>query len=463
MNNRITVLIIIFLLIPALSIAGTAYYVDSKAPNGGNGSYAKPWNSIQQVNSYSFSEGDDLYFRAGATITMTTSLGIYWGGSANDRVIIGSYYGRDQFGLFGSSRPILDGKNSVPNYDYDGLINYKGSGYVTIQDLELRNSYSKGINLTPKNFSKYNVIKNCRIKNSGRQAISLARTSHGLIENCYIERTSQRKIKVPGSTNPVHAGAGIEITGMSDETSAQYNVVRGCTITKSFESVGVYKGAKNTTIENNTIYDFAQVGVYVANARYAVIRNNLIYESANSWLPGNGRDALIWIDSEGNVSNIIKVTGHIEIYNNYLAGGDAGIRLVCSSNHLGVYQSNNKIYGNRFVDCNDNFQFRKTDPNWRNNRIYGNYSFIFTDGLNHYNRSSPPGVTWENNYFNSGVSGDAAFNAKINKVSLVKEAGWRSLGIGNVTTSFFKLKSEPLSDAAIIPKAPNLRIESSTH
>ena len=445
--NRSKLLIILLIIaVPSIGFAGTAYYVDPRV-------WAMATDLtivrgiVSHINAHRFSTGDDLYFRAGTILKMTAKLTIDWDGSATDRATIGAYYGKNKFGLGDNARPVLDANNSVPTGDYEALIEYERTGgYVTIQDLQLNDSYSKGISMsykyTPERyFTQHNIVRNCYIKNAGRQGIVFARASNGLIENTIVEGASSRRIML-ASGNYAYGGAAIEITGMNNEDVTRNNTVRGCTLFNNFETLGIYKGAINTTVENNTIYNFVQVGIYVANARKAIIRNNIVYEPETSFWPGDGRDPLIWIDSEGHVTNIIKVTGECEIYGNFLAGGSSGVFLLSNSNDIGVYQSGNVIYNNRIIDCTENFRFHKTDPQWSGNQIYGNYSFVTTEGFVQSNSYSPPGVTWTGNYFNSSVSGNAAINSHINKVFLSKETGWRSLPEGGVNASIFKFTNE---------------------
>jgi hypothetical protein len=74
-NARVTFLIAVLagclLLIsgsPALA-AGTTYYVNCAAASDGNGSSTSPWNNLATVNSKTFAPGDSLLFNRGTTCT----------------------------------------------------------------------------------------------------------------------------------------------------------------------------------------------------------------------------------------------------------------------------------------------------------------------------------------------------------------------------------------------------------
>lgn len=439
-------LLTVFLLFLTSSTAwaGTAYYVDPTAAGGGTGTYASPWNSIAQVNAKAFSAGDDVYFKAGTTLTMTTHLLVDWHGTESDPVVIGAYYGKGLFGLNNAARPILLGNKitPVPSGIYTALIHYVGPGYVTVQDVHVKNSYGLGFQLSEGYYadgrrSIGNVVRNCITQDSGRQGILLARTSYSLVEDCFVDGASQTPEPLASGVIG-YGGGGIEISGMNRETSV-HNVVRGNTVRRAGESIGNYLGARYTIIENNIVYDMGRVGIYAANSRDGVIRNNIVYwnnpeESQNHLAPRMPlRAGLIHIDAEGHVATTIKVTGGWEIYGNYLAGGRVGIWLECNSNQYGVYQVNNKIHDNVIVDCDRNFWIHQAVTGWTGNEIYNNYSFLFTSGFVHYYAdSSPIGVTFSGNHYNTLVNtpaGNAATGAVYDDPDLVRVTGWRDMPV----------------------------------
>ena len=471
MKKLCFLIVLICLFFPALGYSGTTYYVDPTASGGGNGSYAHPWNNIAQVNAHRFSTGDDVYFKAGSKLEMTNKLTINWDGSASDRVIIGAYSGDRIFALGGEERPILRGSYrrggvKVPSSDYDALIhcNYKGAEFITVRDLALLESYSGGISFGARTSMSNIEVNNCVVKDSGRQGIVFAATKNSLIENCYVEKVCQRKISVKGGKER-NSGAAIVLIGGGSETLSMYNTIRGCTVTKAFEGIGVYRSSRYALVEKNFVYDVVEISIYVNNARNATIRNNLVYMPGKTWQPQKDLHNLIQLDSEGHIKEILKLAGEHEVYGNYLAGGRYGILLASRSNKLGVHQKNNKVYNNRIVDCQYNIGLSKANKEsmvdvfgWKNNQIYDNYSFAYSTGTGHTNVRTWPGVTWDGNFFNSAVEGDAANNAIINKVELKNKSGWRSLAAGILDASRFELTSS--ASAGSPPAATNLRIVS---
>jgi len=110
------------------------------------------------------------------------------------------------------------------------------------------------------------------------------------------------------------------------------------------------------------------------------------------------------------------------------------------------YAYDNKIHDNIIVDCNKNFKFGHNNANWNGNEIYDNYAFIFDENSVGYiqsNNYNPYGVTWDNNFWNTAVSGNAADNQNTNNIELVKKTGWRDLTYGEVDVSYFDFLGSP--------------------
>ena len=453
--------VLAILLIPSLCF-GANFYVDptyNGANGSGNGSYSRPWTTIDQVNNYSFSTSDDLYFRAGTRLYMKNRLRINWSGKANNRVVVGAFYGENKFGLGGKARPILDGlKNTVPTKgSYSGLIEARDiAGYVTIKDLEIRDSGGAGIRLgnnsSATSFKNtYCTISNCTITRPWRRGIEVARSSYNLIEN--------NKISYPsyGQNKPDRImGAGIEITGMNNESLTQNNVVRGNTVHGgSAEGIGLYQRARYNIVENNIVYDCRTYHIYLDKTKNNTVRNNLVYSTA-----GGDTGSGIAVASELHVYEYESSLGWHDIHDNYIAGLRNGIKVSIPDGAKEGHK-NISIYNNRLVDNYKNLNFSNDNiGDWADNKIYRNYSFIFTAGLKHSGDMSPRSFTWDRNYYNnnySTVTGNAARNAIFNNISLQKTSGWGNLQPGQVDKSFFAFGGETSSSSPNTP--PNLRIE----
>ena len=106
-------------LVSVCFVSSAEYYVDFSASVDGDGSFESPWNNIRSVNLNSMSTGDDVYFKVGTIREITAQedkLIVNWGGTANDRAVIGAYYGKGLFGLNGLERPVLDGNGNTQRH-----------------------------------------------------------------------------------------------------------------------------------------------------------------------------------------------------------------------------------------------------------------------------------------------------------------------------------------------------------
>jgi hypothetical protein len=453
------------------NVNSAIYYFDPTATSGtGVGTYTNPFYTVNQFNDKSFLIGDDVYFKVG-TITHLLSgerFNIDWDGSESNPAVIGAYYGENQFGLNGGERPIISGLvNGVRTGGglYGGAIQYlkmNAIGYVHIKDLHITGVTGSGVTMSGRDAIggegssiEYCRIENVKTTNTASMGLGLYYSFHGLIQDCIVEDSNQR-IRSEDPTSPYVTGDGIDINAMQHEGRSKYNTVRGCTVARAYEGIGVYQGPVYTTIENNTVYDCRTYHIYVSNSEKAVIRNNLIYSTLESRaipIDGSGGSGIVH-DAEGHNPNVkIHLLGGLEIYGNKIAGMSGGIKLVDNSYHLGVYQKNNHIYNNRIVDCDKNFVFNHDQyGGWENNLIEDNYLFIFTEGLVHTSKMSPLGITWDQNHYNTdviSVSGNAAVNAFYNNPSLIKTTGWRSLIPGSVTQEDFLFMGEMTQD--VIP------------
>jgi len=130
----LTALAGVLLLLPvgsALAV-GTSYYVNCAAATNGNGTAASPWNNLTTVNSQTFAPGDSLLFNRGTTCT--GSFVFSSSGTSPNRITIDAY-----------------GTGALPSIDGTGqnrAVKLLDTSYVTMQNMEVKNSSVWGILLT---------------------------------------------------------------------------------------------------------------------------------------------------------------------------------------------------------------------------------------------------------------------------------------------------------------------------
>src|ERR671937_2914873 len=123
---------LLLLLGSAALAAGTTYYVNCAAATDGNGSSASPWNNLATVNSKTFGPGDSLLFNRATTCT--GSFVFSSSGTSASPITIGAY-----------------GTGALPAIDGTGqnrAVKLLDTSYVTMQDLEVKNSKVWGVLVT---------------------------------------------------------------------------------------------------------------------------------------------------------------------------------------------------------------------------------------------------------------------------------------------------------------------------
>src|ERR671937_1371881 len=123
---------LLLLLGSAAVAAGTTYYVNCAAATDGNGSSASPWNNLTTVDAQTFAPGDSLLLNRGTTCA--GSFVFSSSGTSSNRITIGAY------GT--GAQPAIDGTGQ------NRAVKLLDTSYVTMQDLEVKNSKVWGVLVT---------------------------------------------------------------------------------------------------------------------------------------------------------------------------------------------------------------------------------------------------------------------------------------------------------------------------
>lgn len=418
------------LLNPALGWSAT-YYCDLSNPgvnSGSAGTHDDPFVSIKEVNEKTFSAGDDLYFKQGATYTVhpdDNRLVLDWGGiDASNNAIIGCYEAQNDFDCSGA-KPTFDGTNTYPISDESPLIGVRGYSDVTIRDLRVINS--KGYGITVKESTR-STIDNCEVDHSYRLGLGIFRSTHSTVSNSAVNDTYYW----------TGTGPCISISAQSAEGSSHDNLVTGNVLSNCNEGINNTRKEENSTIEYNVIYD-SDYSIYIDAAKNITIRYNLIYNTAS---PARGRGRAISIDNE-NARGYCFLDG-IEVYGNLIAAMTQGVFI---SNEYGAETdtscntTNVLVYNNTLVDNDINIRVARDDAGWSGNKISNNLSQLFTASTVHNSNDSPNGFTWNANMFVGidAVGGNAAASAVVGDPKLLMTKGWRSLAAGGVNGTEFSV------------------------
>ncbi len=316
--------VITFFLFSNTSLEAANYYVNNSHPRTSDtnpGTKEAPWATIQ--HGVNIAEAGDTVF---------VSFGIYnegivlkRSGNANTGYIV--------FIGIGEKKPIIDGTGKS-----DKLIDWKGKpdggfqkNYIIFDGFEIRNASRWAFWIQ----GDHNIIRNCKIHNTGHTAIQLITGSYNIISNNEIYNTGWNAI----SWESNNGGTGIR---------TDYNI-----------------------IEHNYIHD-------------------ILHHNAINGFPNEKAGNLKEYGGVGNVVrfNIIKnclqgiyvrYEKEMEIYGNLITDifGYQGIHFHASSKESSAtYLSNSKVYNNVIANCKQNGIFNANALNLdiKNNIFYNNSS-----------------------------------------------------------------------------------------
>jgi parallel beta-helix repeat protein len=415
----------------ATNIFAQSYYVKADGNDSLDGlSDVTAWKTISKVNSFSFSIGDDVYFKCGSR-WIQERLNIDWSGTSANRAIIGAYYGSGTIGVSGI-KPTIDGEYVFPTDQWTSLINIENQNYITVTNILVQNSKGRGINVKGSiSGASYINIIGCDVNKTYQKGIGLEqKCSYSTIEGCSVTDTGRVGIETAGDWPSA-------IGPMRD---CSYITIRGNTVFgNQGEGIGLYVRSDNCIVENNFVYENRRVNIYNELSRNNIIRNNLVYGTDAS-----GSFTGIGFDDESQWG--VAYTQNLEIYGNFIANCSVGLYLATS--YSGSVFRNHKIYNNTIVDCLINI--KSYDGPYENSEIKNN---IFWCPSGACTQASFPDTGGEVVFDYNLWSSEPVANVKgpndlpYSSPMLKRTTGWRTLEGKNVTISDFALqKGSPAID-----------------
>ncbi|MGG4091062.1 choice-of-anchor Q domain-containing protein [Paenibacillus lautus] len=319
---------------PAVSAAGTEYYVATGGSDSNPGTSSAPWKTLQHAADEAV-PGSTVYVRDGV---YNQKLKITRSGTASQGPIV--------FSNYGSEKPIIDGTGLSVN-GIEGLIEMTDVNYITIQGFEIRNYTTTSRNVMPVGIYVYgsggfinltnNKIHDIKSTATPTGSDLLGRDAHG--------------IAVYGTKAPesIH-----DITIHGNEL---YNLVLG-----SSETLVLNGNVDTFAVTDNLIHDNDNIGIDIIgfegkapNAAYDQARNgwvkgNQVYNISSNTNPSYGKT----LPNNSNSAGGIYVDGGKDsiIEQNYSYNNDIGIEI--ASEHAGKSTSNitvrsNMVYNNRLT------------------------------------------------------------------------------------------------------------------
>jgi Right handed beta helix region len=297
---------------PALA-AGTTYYVNCAAASDGNGSLASPWNSLTTVNSKTFAPGDSLLFNRGTTCT--GSFVFSSAGTLANRITIGAY-----------------GTGPLPAIDGTGqnrAVKLLNTSYVTMQDLEVKNSRVWGILVTTDTDAPavgvtltdlvVHDVTGGSYKEMGAKWTGLVVFSPGIIvepdmtkgsgiytRESYFDTVLVDNVNAYNTT----LWAGIFVWGVQIDQDFQWR--------RHAEDPA--RQSRNITVQNSTVHDTFGDGITIYMSRNGTIQNSVVYRSGLEPPPEDiGTPVGLWWWSSSNMLGQFN-----ESYDNHSPGVDGG-------------------------------------------------------------------------------------------------------------------------------------------
>ena len=227
----------------------TAFYVDCSAAIDGTGTQASPWNSLSDVNTYTFAAGNSLFIRRATSCN--GALQPLGSGASGSPISI------DAYGT--GSAPIINGGSNIQAV----LLN--NQSYWEINNLEIIGGVNFGINVTgniPAAPINHIYLKNLNVH--GATFTSGTRGDSGEVF-MYANGIGQtlNDILVDGVTaGPSQVSEGILVIG------------GGGYVGSSTQSLG-----NNITIQNSTAHDVYGDGILLLETTNGLIQKSVVYHS----------------------------------------------------------------------------------------------------------------------------------------------------------------------------------------
>src|ERR671937_3124352 len=313
---------------PAVA-AGRRYYGNCAAATDGNGSATSPWNNLTTVNGKTFAPGDSLLFNRGTTCT--GSFVFSSSGTSASPITIGSY-----------------GTGALPAIDGTGqnrAVKLLDTSYVTMQDLEVKNSKVWGVLLTTDHdapavgITLQNLVVH-HVNGGDYTAMSAKWTglvvfAPGMIvepdmtkgSGVYDRKSYFDSVLVDNVTAyDTTLWAGIFVWGVQIDQDHQW--ASDC-LNQSIQS-------RNVTIQNSTVHDTYGDGIAIYMSKNSTIQSSVVYRSVMQPPPESigSPVALWWWSSENMVGQLN------ESYDNHSPSVDGGGYDIDYHSHTSTMQYN---------------------------------------------------------------------------------------------------------------------------
>ncbi|CAN7389609.1 right-handed parallel beta-helix repeat-containing protein [Paenibacillus sp. LjRoot153] len=401
--------------------AATTYYVSNTGNNSNPGTLSQPVATIQQaVNMAGVAGPGSTVIVRGGTYNITSTISITTSGTSGNPITIKAYPWET---------PVISGQNTYPNHSLglqtvtytgpnvtnDGVTYTNGqqftlswnplmsitANYITIDGLELTQSYGAGIYAGNSGSTRYHdiIIRNSNIHENRGEAIQLENVDYFTLdgnrvwENANFGRFSRSSIEMNWPLIVMIRGSA-------------YGTIKNSTIYHNWgEGVGLWYNTHDVVLEDNVIYDNYALEVYVDKAHDVTIQRNLIYNTGNAiYFRDGGPSMGIAIADEPFQS--FTAGYNRKIINNFLKGNSKNFSYWNTGLATGTRLDNDIIAGNTFIDSTSTNISITGGASHVNTRIENNIFKSNTGNLQLVDQTA--GLIFSNNCWSSAVTGVAS-------------------------------------------------------
>ncbi|CAH1192434.1 hypothetical protein PAECIP111891_00298 [Paenibacillus allorhizoplanae] len=404
-----------------VSAAATTYYVSNTGNNSNPGTLSQPVATIQQaVNMAGVAGPGSTVIVRGGTYNITSTISITTSGTSGNPITIKAYSGET---------PVISGQNTYPNHNLslqtvtytgptvtnDGVTYTNGqqftlswnplmsitANYITIDGLELTQSYGAGIYAGNSGATRYHdiIIRNSNIHENRGEAVQLENVDYFTLdgnrvwENANFGRFSRLSSEMNWPLIVMIRGSA-------------YGTIKNSTIYHNWgEGVGLWYNTHDVVLEDNVIYDNYALEVYVDKAHDVIIQRNFIYNTGNAiYFRGGSPSMGIAIADEPFQS--FTAGYNRKIINNFLKGNSKNFAYWNTGLATGTRLDNDMIAGNTFIDSTSTNISITGGASHVNTRIENNIFKSNTVSLQNVDQSA--GLIFSNNCWSSAVTGVAS-------------------------------------------------------
>lgn len=422
MRLRLVHLLSVFAFCCATTSEAATYYVRNGGSDSADGrSHATAWASLNKINSYSFSPGDQVLLHEGDR--WAELLEIDWAGTSTAHAVVGAYYldGSTPKRGYRSERPIIDGEDRLPSGRWTPLVLVKAAR-VRVENLRVMNSEGRGIGIA--DVDEIEVI-GCSLSNIYGGGIHFLRSASSRAENNFVTVAG-----IGAKEDGVTWGASIEIV------KSQSTTIRNNTVSEVYgEGINAHSGSQYTLVEHNYLFGVRAVGIYSDAAPDTTIRRNIVVGTANNawWRVGNTVGAGIALNNEkyhypiggGSQSPTVQ-SKRAKIYGNLVAYTNSGIAIwgngLPETSFDGML-----IYNNTFVD--NTIQVSMSGKAKPNGQFTNNILLSLSGGTVDIAGTNLNGMVAKNNYFSQGDPGGDYSHAGnlFQGLKIAKMSGWQAV------------------------------------